>query len=141
MRHSPHKCRHVINDQDHAPSSVVTMDSAGKPLRPTNLLVKVNGEAPQRPIGREQWVWVHRCQGSVGRPSCVVDAHSSVVGGHSVVVPGSGPLSQDKCLMVTGKCLLSTDRTLESVAASPLSADQGRVSRCHPPRHELHAHE
>jgi hypothetical protein len=63
-------------------------------------------------------VWGHGHQGDV-------PGHPSVVPGHSPVAPGIRPWSMDKWLMSMDKWLMSTDRSLELVAASPLSADQG----------------
>ena len=89
------------------------------------LLVKVNGDHVPRPIGRGHSSVVHG-------HSSVVDGHLSVVDGHLSVATDIRLLSTDICLLSTDICLLSTDkwlmstdRSLESVAASPLSADQG----------------
>ena len=79
----------------------------------------------QRPIGRGQWAWGHGHQGDVRGHSFVVDAHRADVEDIRLLSAAAGLLSVDKSLCATDKCLMSTDESLEWVAASPLSADQG----------------
>jgi hypothetical protein len=110
-------------DHPHRERSNVALGS-GKPRRGTNLLVNVNGDHVQPPIGRGQWVWGEGQQGDVHGQSPVVDGQSPVVDGHSAVAPDIRPLSTDKPLMSTDKRPMSTDRRVESVAASPLSTDK-----------------